>query len=174
MTSNAASTENKSAEDQKATDQLANMKPEEEQPKLTLSGSTRTHLISNFTQLSDILQADEPMPRDAQQRTCQTIADSVSLLVSPFRPTACDEDASFEKKASSKIAVQLSRAEQARIIRHLMANQEAVLDDQTTAETKRNLIAENDAIVLQLLKLPRRKQPVENSVEPASKKQKGR
>ena len=150
-------------------------KRKDDQPKLNLNYSTRDQLIGIFNQLSAILKFDEPIPRDAQQRICQKIAESVGLLVWPFEPSQRD-GTMFEEKILSQMTVQLGRDEQSRVIKHLMVNQDAILNEQATEETKRSLATENDATVFQLLKLPCRKQSAKdkNDVEPASKKQRGK
>lgn len=146
---------------QQATDQPANnVNPQEsgesgekrkhEQPDLNMNYSTREQLINTLSRLSAVLRSGQPIPLDVQQRTCQNIGNAIISVISP---TASDVTANSENRILNQITFQVSGAEQAGIIKQLIANQNAMLDEQATEETKQKLAADNGALVLQLLDL---------------------
>ena len=148
---------------------------------LFLSCSTRTQLTTSLVSLSDILQSSQPIPEDAKSRTCKEIDDSILLLVNlpPFMRT--------QPADSSGQALKLPRSERSNLINHLVDVKDAVQYDQkATDEAKSSLIAENERIVFELVKLSHEEPKVddtgsaevtnreETTGEPASEIQLGR
>lgn len=124
---------------------------------LYLSHSTRDQLITNFNQLSTILQCDTPIPEDAKLRIRKKIDNSVRLLMdlSPFEYiSSTDPQTVFEEILSIRLTVRLSTAARLKVIGHLIAIRDAVkFDHLIGGETKSSLIAKNREIIDQLLDL---------------------
>ena len=155
------------------------------QLSLSLNRSTRNQLATSLIGLSDILQFNKPI---AKQVTCKEIEDSILRLVnlSPFEPTQSADDSGGLDQA-----LKLLRSERSNVINHLVDIKDAVLFGQKVIdEAKRNLITENERMVVRLMKLSREEpsdlacgaksaedaneETNENTGEPSSKRQRGR
>lgn len=181
--------------EQRAIDQSANMAKSKEsegkanerqdkrnvgQPKLALSSSSRDRLCNSLNQLSAILQSNQPLSDAAKQRARAKIKECILLLVdlSSFEATSSANESPENPSVFEPLTYELSGAEQTQVMNVLMTNQNVILfDDTMTDEAKRNLAAENQRIVVQLLELPCRVNSDgdlrSNNAEPPSKRQKG-
>ena len=147
-----------------------------DQPKLVLNYSTRSQLITTLNDLSTILECNEPIPKDAEERTCKKIEESIGLLVKLSLPKStpfADHSVPFEERISARLTVELPVTEQLKMVAHLMDNRIAVQFDGTpsalTVEAKRSLISKNKQIIVQLLN-----ETADDNSEPRSKRQRGR
>ena len=155
-----------------------------QQANLFLSYSTRDQLVSCLNLVSTILESNQPIPEDAKQRTREKIEESAGLLMKllPFESTpSADDSATFEERIAAQLTIELPSDEQTRLIKHLLANRNTVLlYDKATDEAKRNLIAENGRIVVQLMNLSLKKPRIREEdgdksiVELPTKRQRGR
>lgn len=141
-------------ENQQSGDQLERRTSEAD---LNLKHSARDQLITTLTDLSAVLQCNEPISKDAKERIRKEIDESIRLLVglSRFELTEANgASAVLEEIVSDQLILGLSKAKRLKVIGHLTAIRDAVqFDVSTTDETKRSLATDNKQIINQLTEL---------------------